>query len=218
MISTPRPSTSLISAPGSGNPHAPIYKLRGLVAIVVGIYCIQNASASMDVLAKIFCSFLWIEAGLHIVKIMLILCHQRQGDCGDVYYNIAVGVIVNGGLAFSLFLFPRKIAGIFLLVVCLWVVFLGFEELRQSTDNGRECCSAPTSVVVVAYVCVILFYLTHLHSGQRTAVELAGSIILIFGLQLVLAGFRLQYGFDRRQHLSVRNNNNNPENNPLLIV
>jgi uncharacterized membrane protein HdeD (DUF308 family) len=183
--------------PESVERRAPVYMLRGLVAIAVGIYCFRNADSSTKLLATIVGSLLVIEAFLNFLNALLIVFDRHYVDKAAVRRYIVVG-ITSVILALGFFLFPIAVAGILLLIVAVWFIVLGCEQLRVASDNGRKGCNVATGLIASAYVLVGIYFLFHINNERRAVVQVAGVIIFIFGMQMIWQGLQLQFGTQGR--------------------
>ncbi len=159
--------------------------LRGLVAIGLGVF----AWARPD----IFWGSLVLVAGVYLaVDGVFAIVAGVRGESGDRWLHLIEG-LVGIGAAAIIFLYPDLAGTAIVLVVGLWAVVTGALELVSAVRLRREIENEwLLGIGGLLSIGLGVILIARPQFGQVTTTYVLGTYGIIFGVVLVLLGFRLR--------------------------
>ena len=164
--------------------------LRGLVAIGLGVF----AWARPDV----FWASLVLVAGAYlVVDGLFAIAVAIKGETGDRWLHLLEG-LVGVGAGAVIFVYPALAGTAIVLVVGVWAVATGALEILSAVRLRKEIEDEwLLGIGGVLSVGLGLLLIARPQFGQVTTTYVIGTYGIIFGVVLVLLGFRLR-GFKAR--------------------
>jgi uncharacterized membrane protein HdeD (DUF308 family) len=161
--------------------------LRGLFAVLFGIFAFIWPGITLAVLVLVWGAYAIADGVMALIAAYTM--HEEGKPMGSL---IIVGIL---GIAAGVvtFLWPAMTALVLLLFIASWAVLMGIFEiaaairLRKHIEN--EWLLALSGVVSIAFG--VLMFLQP-GAGALTVVWLIGSFSLIFGILLIVLGFKLK--------------------------
>jgi uncharacterized membrane protein HdeD (DUF308 family) len=159
--------------------------LRGLVAIGLGIFA--------WVRPDIFWASLVLVAGVYLlVDGLFAITAAIKGETGDRWLHLLEGVVGVGAGAI-IFLYPDLAGTAIVLVVGIWALVTGVLEIISAVRLRKEIEDEwLLGIGGVLSVGLGVILIARPQFGQVTTTYVLGTYGIIFGIVLVLLGFRLR--------------------------
>ena len=177
----------------------PFVALRGLVALGVSAVVLTRPTMGRDLLLTALGGYLFFD-GLLALGIAL---RAERGATGRTRY-IVEGLIsmTVGAIAFA---HPTAMASAVLVLIAARSIIAGAVEIATAFSlrgaGGQN--HWPIGLAGVASLGFGAFLVVRPASGALLVVLLAGIYILVFGLSLIVAGFRLRRAYGRHQQATA---------------
>ena len=159
--------------------------LRGLVAIALGVFAWTRPELFWGSLVLVFGVYAAVDGVFAIVAAVMGKTGDRWLHLGEGVLGIAAGAIV--------FLYPGEAGTAIVIVIGLWAIVTGILEivsavrLRQEIED--ELLLAIGGVLSVVLGAILL---ARPRFGEVVTTYVLGTYGIIFGVVLVLLGFRLR--------------------------
>jgi uncharacterized membrane protein HdeD (DUF308 family) len=161
--------------------------IRGVLAIAFGVMAFALPGLTIDVLILLFGAWMFVDGVFNIVAVF-----QNRDRERSWWLGILEGVagILAGLVALAL---PDVAAGALLLLISAWAIVTGVFEIvaavRLREQISGEVWLALAGVASIAFgLLLFLFPVT----GALTILWLIGGYAIVFGVVLILLGWRLR--------------------------
>ena len=164
-----------------------VFILRGVLAIIFGIIAFVSPPTTIAVLVLLFGAWALVDGVFHIAGAM-----RDRSMTRSFWLTILEGVvsIIAGVLALA---FPDAAAASLLLLIAAWSIVTGVVEvvlaIRLREQITGELWLAIGGLLSIAFGVLLILYPT---SGAITIVWIIGAFAIVFGLSLIVLGWRLR--------------------------
>jgi uncharacterized membrane protein HdeD (DUF308 family) len=179
----------------------PFVTLRGLVALGVAAVVLTRPTMGRDLLLAILGGYLFFD-GLLALGISL---RAERGAAGRTRYIIEGLISLTvGALAFA---HPSAMASVVLMLIAARSIIAGLVEIATAFSLRKEKSGGqhhwPIGLGGFASLAFGAFLVVRPASGALVIVLLAGIYVLVFGLSLIAAGFRLRRAYGRHEQVTA---------------
>jgi uncharacterized membrane protein HdeD (DUF308 family) len=170
------------------------YILRGVLAIIFGIIAFVSPPATIAALVLLFGAWALVDGVFDIVAAI-----QHRAMDRSWWLTLLGGIvsIIAGVLALA---FPEAAAGALLLLISAWAIVSGvieiFLAIRLREQITGELWLAISGVLSIVFG-VLLFLFPA--AGALTVVWIIGGFAIVFGILLIMTGWRLRGVHQRLQ-------------------
>jgi uncharacterized membrane protein HdeD (DUF308 family) len=167
--------------------HWWIIALRGLLAVVFGLLALIWPNATVQVLVLLFGIYVLVDGIFTLFSALA----NREGD-GE-WWLLLVEALTGIGAGILTFIWPRATALVLLYLIAGWAILTGILELIAAFRLRREV-EGEWALALAGFASVVLGLLLALRpgSGLVVVVWFVGAYALLFGVLLILLGFRLR--------------------------
>jgi uncharacterized membrane protein HdeD (DUF308 family) len=161
--------------------------LRGVLAIAFGVMAFALPGLTLDVLILLFGAWMFVDGVFNIIAVIQGRERERSWWLGVLE---GIAGIVAGLIALVL---PDVAAGALLVLISAWAIVTGIIEIiaaiRLREQITGEVWLALAGVASIAFgLLLFLFPVT----GALTILWLIGGYAIVFGVMLILLGWRLR--------------------------
>ncbi|HOO77159.1 MAG TPA: DUF308 domain-containing protein [bacterium] len=159
--------------------------LRGILAVILGIFALVWPGATLWVLVIIFGAFVLAEGLALLISLRHLPAAARGGAAVQGIADILIGIV-------ALFWPGAAVVGIAILLV-VWMLVAGVTQLSNAFNmppgmDGRGVMGF-TGVVFLFFALIVIF---HPLSGVVALAWLFGILALLAGISMLFLGFRLK--------------------------
>jgi uncharacterized membrane protein HdeD (DUF308 family) len=176
----------MATIPVSSATHWWAVVLRGLAAIIFGILAFALPGITVAVLVILFGAYAFVDG---IFAIIAAIRHQARGHTLWLLFEGIVGILA-GLIAFFA---PALAAFALLYVIAAWAIVTGIFEIVAAI-RLRDVISNEWSLLLAGIISIIFGILLMIWParGILTLVWLIGGFAIVFGILLIIAGFRMR--------------------------
>lgn len=167
--------------------HWWVLALRGLLAVVFGLLALIWPTSTVRVLVILFGVYALVD-GLFSLYSALVNRRRRGG-----WWLLLVEAVAGVGVGILAFVWPQITALAFLYLIAAWAIVTGVLELVAAFQLRRQV-EGEWVLALAGIVSIALGLLLALRpgSGLVAVVWFVGAYAIVFGILLIVLGFRLR--------------------------
>ena len=163
------------------------FVLRGVVAILFGILAITRPGMTLEALVFVFAIWALLDG-------ILALIHSvGAAQAGEPWWPLVLGGLLSVAAGLEALKWPGITALALLLIIAYWSILRGILEIAAAVRLSHEIQGEGWLILggIASVVFGVLLVLSPA-SGALAVVWLIGIYALIFGIALLMLGFRLK--------------------------
>ena len=162
------------------------FVLRGIVAILFGIVAITRPGMTLEALVFVFAIWALIDGVLALIHSV------GAAQAGEPWWPLVLGGLLSVAVGLVALRWPGITALALLLLIAYWSILRGILEIAAAVRLRHEIQGE--GWLILGGIASVVFgglLIMHPESGILAVVWLLGIYALIFGVALLMLGFRL---------------------------
>jgi uncharacterized membrane protein HdeD (DUF308 family) len=176
-------------------PYYYAFIIRGIVLIGFGICFLFFPVASWVSFSFIFGSLALADAVFNISKACILGCSAGVENKYQVMTMFLLSALCTAGIGIVAIIYPAATAEAFLLILALWLIYIGMAQLwlaclmASESESSNSCC---LGLVAMIYLVTGFTILLDLQGNIGFFILFVGFSLVMFGMQMILMGINLR--------------------------
>jgi uncharacterized membrane protein HdeD (DUF308 family) len=176
-------------------PYWSAFIVRGIILIGFGIFFLFFPATSWITFSLIFGSLSLADATFNVIKAGTVMCCMEVENKCKILFMFLLSAACSAGIGFIAILYPAATAEALLLLLALWLIFVGIAQfwfaclMASEAESQNSCC---LGFIAVLYVVTGTTFIMDLEGNVGFFILFVGLCLVIFGIQMIFFGMSLK--------------------------
>lgn len=176
-------------------PYWSAFIVRGIMLIAFGIFFLFFPGTSWVSFSLVFGSLSLADATFNIIKACVVMCCMEVENKCRILFMFLLSAACSAGIGFIAIFNPAATAEALLLLLALWLIFMGIAQfwlaclMASEAESQNTCC---LGFIGVLYVVTGITFIMDLEGNVGFFILFVGLCLVMFGIQMIFFGMSLK--------------------------